>query len=216
MNPYVEVLLVIFKRFLNTIGFSSNSLLFIFHQFYSIPNLIGVFRALQSVPRRHNSFYNSTEFRVHELNKRLQQRTEVIIANEQQNETFEENCISKHIIIILQCFEQIHISKSCQRNVQCVLIHLIRKKCYNSAFYTTINIFNTYEFIYWLQESDNCWWDAFATEFFEDDASLTLTFCLEDGPKRYSKYQKIQWFIIETYKSYEDFLWNIAIDLGYQ
>ena len=37
-----------------------------------------------------------------------------------------------------------------------------------------------------LQESDNLWWDAFATEFFEDDASLTLTFCLEDGPKRYS------------------------------
>lgn len=39
-----------------------------------------------------------------------------------------------------------------------------------------------------LQESDNLWWDAFATEFFEDDASLTLTFCLEDGPKRYSKF----------------------------
>lgn len=38
-----------------------------------------------------------------------------------------------------------------------------------------------------LQESDNLWWDAFATEFFEDDATLTLTFCLEDGPKRYSK-----------------------------
>ncbi len=36
-------------------------------------------------------------------------------------------------------------------------------------------------------ESDNLWWDAFATEFFEDDASITLTFCLEDGPKRYSK-----------------------------
>ena len=36
-------------------------------------------------------------------------------------------------------------------------------------------------------ESDNLWWDAFATEFFEDDATLTLTFCLEDGPKRYSK-----------------------------
>lgn len=35
------------------------------------------YRALQSVPRRHNTFYNSTEFRVHELNKRLQQRTEV-------------------------------------------------------------------------------------------------------------------------------------------
>merc|ERR1719384_918725 len=35
-------------------------------------------------------------------------------------------------------------------------------------------------------ESDNLWWDAFATEFFEDDAAITLTFCLEDGPKRYS------------------------------
>ena len=36
-------------------------------------------------------------------------------------------------------------------------------------------------------ESDNLWWDAFATEFFEDDASITLTFVLEDGPKRHSK-----------------------------
>ncbi|XP_041368381.1 LIM domain-binding protein 2-like isoform X2 [Gigantopelta aegis] len=36
------------------------------------------------------------------------------------------------------------------------------------------------------EESDNLWWDAFATEFFEDDAQLTLTFCLEDGPKRYT------------------------------
>merc|ERR1719367_378724 len=35
-------------------------------------------------------------------------------------------------------------------------------------------------------ESDNLWWDAFATEFFEDDANFTLTFCLEDGPKRFS------------------------------
>jgi LIM domain-binding protein 2 len=34
---------------------------------------------------------------------------------------------------------------------------------------------------------DNQWWDAFVTEFFEDDATLTLAFCLEDGPKRYSK-----------------------------
>uniref|UniRef100_A0A8B9GT75 LIM domain binding 2a n=1 Tax=Astyanax mexicanus TaxID=7994 RepID=A0A8B9GT75_ASTMX len=37
------------------------------------------------------------------------------------------------------------------------------------------------------EESDNLWWDAFATEFFEEDATLTLSFCLEDGPKRYSK-----------------------------
>ncbi|XP_044152864.1 LIM domain-binding protein 2 isoform X3 [Bufo gargarizans] len=36
------------------------------------------------------------------------------------------------------------------------------------------------------EDSDNLWWDAFTTEFFEDDATLTLSFCLEDGPKRYT------------------------------
>ncbi|XP_043918128.1 LIM domain-binding protein 2 isoform X2 [Protopterus annectens] len=36
------------------------------------------------------------------------------------------------------------------------------------------------------EDCDNLWWDAFATEFFEDDATLTLSFCLEDGPKRYT------------------------------
>ncbi|KAI8127353.1 LIM domain-binding protein 2 [Lucilia cuprina] len=36
------------------------------------------------------------------------------------------------------------------------------------------------------EESDNCWWDSFTTEFFEDDAKLTVLFCLEDGPKRYT------------------------------
>lgn len=36
------------------------------------------------------------------------------------------------------------------------------------------------------EESDNCWWDSFTTEFFEDDAKLTILFCLEDGPKRYT------------------------------
>ncbi|KAA0718013.1 LIM domain-binding protein 1 [Triplophysa tibetana] len=36
------------------------------------------------------------------------------------------------------------------------------------------------------QDCDNLWWDAFTTEFFEDDAMLTITFCLEDGPKRYT------------------------------
>lgn len=43
-----------------------------------------------------------------------------------------------------------------------------------------------YVVVLW-QESDSLWWDAFATEFFEEDATLTLSFCLEDGPKRYSK-----------------------------
>ena len=50
------------------------------------------------------------------------------------------------------------------------LHYLNNNRCFSSLF----------------QESDNLWWDAFATEFFEDDATLTLTFCLEDGPKRYS------------------------------
>ncbi|XP_020287548.1 LIM domain-binding protein 2 isoform X4 [Pseudomyrmex gracilis] len=36
------------------------------------------------------------------------------------------------------------------------------------------------------EESDNHWWESFANEFFEEDATLTLQFCLEDGPKRYS------------------------------
>ncbi|CAG0917381.1 unnamed protein product [Notodromas monacha] len=35
-------------------------------------------------------------------------------------------------------------------------------------------------------DTSSLWWDAFATEFFEDEATLTLTFCLEDGPKRYT------------------------------
>ena len=39
-----------------------------------------------------------------------------------------------------------------------------------------------------FKESDNLWWDAFATEFFEDDAMLTLSFSMEDGPKRYSEF----------------------------
>jgi len=42
-----------------------------------------------------------------------------------------------------------------------------------------------------LKESDNLWWDAFATEFFEDDAMLTLSFSMEDGPKRYSEFNMV-------------------------
>ncbi|XP_068709114.1 LIM domain-binding protein 2-like isoform X8 [Montipora capricornis] len=37
-----------------------------------------------------------------------------------------------------------------------------------------------------IEDADNVWWDTFAAEFFDDDATLTLSFCLEDGPKRYS------------------------------
>lgn len=48
-----------------------------------------------------------------------------------------------------------------------------------------IELFDYY--LFGFKESDNLWWDAFATEFFEDDATLTLSFSMEDGPKRYSK-----------------------------
>lgn len=39
------------------------------------------------------------------------------------------------------------------------------------------------------QRTDDCdsnWWEAFATDFFEDDATLTVGFLTEDGPKRYT------------------------------
>lgn len=42
-------------------------------------------------------------------------------------------------------------------------------------------------YIFLQDTSDNVWWDSFASEFFEDDATLTLTFSLEDGAKRYSE-----------------------------
>ncbi|CAF3513501.1 unnamed protein product [Rotaria socialis] len=36
------------------------------------------------------------------------------------------------------------------------------------------------------EECDSLWWDAFVNEFFEEDATLTISICLEDGPKRFS------------------------------
>ncbi|XP_062865144.1 LIM domain-binding protein 2b isoform X2 [Trichomycterus rosablanca] len=36
------------------------------------------------------------------------------------------------------------------------------------------------------EDCDMRWWDSFCTEFFEEDATLTLSFCLEDGPKTYT------------------------------
>lgn len=64
-----------------------------------------------------------------------------------------------------------------------------------SSYHGPIEVNNFYAylfcvlfFFYFIQECDNLWWDSFATEFFEDDASLTLAFCLEDGPKRYSMF----------------------------
>ncbi|CAB4025060.1 LIM domain-binding 2-like isoform X4 [Paramuricea clavata] len=35
-------------------------------------------------------------------------------------------------------------------------------------------------------EADILWWNAFTSEFFEDDATMTLNFCLEDGQKTFT------------------------------
>lgn len=86
--------------------------------------------------RRH-SYFGQPDYRIYELNKRLQQRTDVSVRYSTNSSTKIKLCLSVCLSI---------------------------------------------------QESDNCWWDSFANEFFEDDAQLTLTFCLEDGPKRYSKF----------------------------
>nr|CAB3263407.1 LIM domain-binding protein 2-like [Phallusia mammillata] len=37
-----------------------------------------------------------------------------------------------------------------------------------------------------MEDCDNQWWNAFATEFFDDKATFTLSFFLEDGLKRYT------------------------------
>lgn len=37
------------------------------------------------------------------------------------------------------------------------------------------------------QDCDNIWWDSFVSEFFEDNATLSIAFCLEDGPKQFSR-----------------------------
>lgn len=90
--------------------------------------------------RRHTPYGNQTDYRIFELNKRLQNWTEVRSLSNKPTESCSE--------VRARCF---------------LLLPLH------------------------LQECDNLWWDAFTTEFFEDDAMLTITFCLEDGPKRYSK-----------------------------
>ena len=67
-------------------------------------------------------------------------------------------------------------------------------------------------------DSDNLWWDAFATEFFEDDANLTLTFCLEDGPKRYSniRFSQIPYRrkYYGTLDKFASFMWHFSTLVG--
>ncbi|KAL5112802.1 LIM domain-binding protein 2 [Taenia crassiceps] len=50
--------------------------------------------------------------------------------------------------------------------------------------------YRIYEFNKRLQqradESDSQWWEAFATDFFDDDATITITVRLEDGPKHFN------------------------------
>lgn len=39
-----------------------------------------------------------------------------------------------------------------------------------------------------LQDNDNIWWDDCIRGFFDDNATLTVSFRQDDGLRRYSKY----------------------------
>lgn len=97
--------------------------------------------------RRHTPYGNQTDYRIFELNKRLQNWTEV----------------RRHVRPIKQAH------------------HIAVGQLQSMTAFPFVPPSTS------RQECDNLWWDAFTTEFFEDDAMLTITFCLEDGPKRYSK-----------------------------
>lgn len=109
--------------------------------------------------RRQTPYFGQPDYRIYEMNKRLQQRTEVNL-----------------IIITLYIVQRVVL-------IDVILLLFVIAVFHESKTFTLKNHFK----LFVNQESDNLWWDAFATEFFEDDATLTLTFCLEDGPKRYSK-----------------------------
>ena len=49
-----------------------------------------------------------------------------------------------------------------------------------------------------FQECDNIWWDNLISEFFEDDAVLTIQFLLDDVPKKYCKYFEICLFQLKV------------------
>ena len=92
---------------------------------------------------------------------------------------FGSHCIKPTLLLLLNLkFSLCKLQFLCQVINFMYSIHLVGYSD-NAAF----NLFSMS-----LQDSDNLWWDTFTTEFFEDDAQLTLTFCLEDGPKRYSEY----------------------------
>ncbi|XP_006714040.1 LIM domain-binding protein 2 isoform X3 [Homo sapiens] len=99
--------------------------------------------------RRHTPYMVQPEYRIYEMNKRLQSRTEdLYMASENQLchiiGNYDDDDDDDDDTLILDSISKLN------------------------------------------NDSDNLWWDAFATEFFEDDATLTLSFCLEDGPKRYT------------------------------
>jgi len=66
------------------------------------------------------------------------------------------------------------------------------------------------------QDTDNLWWDSFATDFFEDDATLTLTFGLEDGLKRYSMWETLcaylHWHHHHYHSNHSHSIWMNWVD----
>ncbi|RXN12534.1 LIM domain-binding 2 isoform X3 [Labeo rohita] len=103
--------------------------------------------------RRHSPYMVQPEYRIYEMNKRLQSRTE-----EQCEFTAAFRLDPRLIDNAFHCGETQSQSPQALSN----------------------DVFEE------PWESDSLWWDAFATEFFEEDATLTIAFCLEDGPKRYT------------------------------
>nr|XP_013035780.1 LIM domain-binding protein 2 isoform X3 [Anser cygnoides] len=108
--------------------------------------------------RRHTPYMVQPEYRIYEMNKRLQSRTEIAA-----------NAVANPHQAPVRC----KAGGGKQGNsklfwqVSCAVLSGVGERTES-------------------EDSDNLWWDAFATEFFEDDATLTLSFCLEDGPKRYT------------------------------
>jgi len=113
------------------------------------------------------------DYRVYEMNRRLQQWTEVIFCLAYSS--FDE---VSFLILTQKAFCDIVVIQ-----VKYTFLYTIQRfTVFSFLNYFIVGLYSMHA----LQDTDNLWWDSFATDFFEDDATFTLTFGLEDGPKRYS------------------------------
>ncbi|XP_023218855.1 LIM domain-binding protein 2-like isoform X3 [Centruroides sculpturatus] len=175
---------------------------------------------------RHTPYFGQPDYRIYEMNKRLQQRTEdsdslwwdafateffeddatltltFCLEDGPKRYTIGRTLIPRYFRSIFEggvtdlsfnlkhpkeSFHNTTITLDCD---QCTMITSHGKPLYNKGIlggpYPSDPLKEQFVKDSAVVDSDSLWWDAFATEFFEDDATLTLTFCLEDGPKRYT------------------------------